>query len=616
ETNVPLPSNSSSELYSESSIGVVQAYVWNDAIDGVGYKTYTIGGPNITNIRTKPEVIPPDEPIYILSEVRSSSRVKSVVFYYRTSPGKDWAQIEMERLSGDTFKTASTVPGHPAGTFIYYYIEAVDAFGRETKTSSKTLRIARNPDLFISEKNIRWTVGVPSLLSAEVKNTGQLEAKNVIVQFFNGPPENGNQIGTDKIIPSLKSSETATVQLKWQPEENRQTVFVVVDPKSSPDDEYGKIIESNEFNNIASKEFFRDKFVLTPAQGSNGVISSVDGNLFFQLPQGAIAEDAILTIEKRDNVEISEQPDLRYAPIGSRKSEEGTSYRLTITPITSHQSPITKFDARLMIKSAGDSSVSDVNQLGIYLRDEETDKWLYVGSEQMGDRIAASISEPGLYALLENNDHTPPQIEITVEHQSFIEGSYISETPIISAQITDENGVDTRANRLMMFLDDTTIDASEYTYSVSPTKSNLVLLSYAPTLSPGTHNISVLAFDASNLSAQESISGEVAGELEIKNVANYPNPFEPGAKEKNKGTIFAYILTTQADKLILKIYTATGKLVKAMDDLDAFADYNEYHWNGLDEDDEELANGVYFYKLIAEKENKRVNKIGKLAILR
>ncbi|HIE29888.1 TPA: hypothetical protein EYP66_21675, partial [Candidatus Poribacteria bacterium] len=370
ETAIPLPSNSSSELDSESSIGVVQAYVWNEAIDGVGYKTYTIGGPNITNVRTEPEVIPPDEPIHILSEVRSSNRVKSVIFYYRTSPGKNWSQIEMKRLSGDTFKTVSALPGYFSGAFIYYYIEAIDVLGRKAKTPNQTVRIARYPDLFISEKDIRWTVGVPSLLSANVKNTGQLEVKDVVVKFFNGPPENGYQVGTDKIIPALKSNETATVQIEWQPEENQQTVFVVVDPKSSPDDESGKIIESNEFNNIASKEFFRDKFVLTPEQGSNGVVSSIDGNLFFQLPKGAIAEDAVLTIEKRDNVEISEQPDLRYAPIGkrkaevgSRKEEEGISYQLNIIPMTSAYASaetdalhITKFDARLMIKFDNDSS--------------------------------------------------------------------------------------------------------------------------------------------------------------------------------------------------------------------------------------------------------------------
>jgi hypothetical protein len=626
--------NGSHEIDTEPSVGIVQAYVWNDVIDGMGYKTYTIGGPDITNVRTEPEVIPPNEPVHILSEIKSANRVKSVICYYRTSSAKDWSQIEMERFSGDIFKTVSPIPECPAGTFIYYYIEAIDSRGQKSRTPNQTFRVASNPDLVVSQSDIKWTLGTPSILSATVKNIGQQEAKNVIVRFFNGPPENRMQIGTDKVIPGLKPDEAITVQLEWQPEENKQTVFVVVDPPLTPpstggkggEDEFGQIVESNESNNIASREFFRDKFVLTPAQGSNGLISSVDGNLFFQLPQGAIAEDAVLTIEKKDNVDISEQPDLKYASIRSRKSEEGTAYQLNITPMTSAHTRafagsgetdalhITAFDARLMIKY--DSSASDVNRLGIYLMDEETRKWLYVGGERLNDTIAASISAPGLYALMENNDNTPPRIEITFEHQGFIEGSYISETPIISARITDENGIDTRPNRLLVLLDGVPVDSSEYTYSASPTKSNLVLLSYAPTLSPGTHNISIVAFDANNLSAQKSISGEVAEELKIKNVANYPNPFEPGPKEKNKGTIFAYILTTQVDKLTLKIYTSAGRLVKSMDNLDAFADYNEYHWNGKDEDDEELSNGVYFYKLIAEKDKKRVEKIGKLAVLR
>ena len=525
------------------------------------------------------------------------------------------------------------------------------------------------------------------MLSMTIKNNGQLEAQNVVVQFFDGPTEDGMQIGSDHVISTLKGSEATTVQIEWQPQKNKHTIFVVIDPVSD-DEEYGQIRESNEFNNIASADIFKDTFILTPERGSDGLITSIDGNFFFELPQGDIATNAVLkldlsettellfsiglefqsdldnvaiseglrqefenngtplsqnatiSIEKTDGrwlitdnnkmytarkeedklniyaIEVIEQPDLKYAPLPN--SSDGAVYQLNLDvyPKNREESPVA-FQAQVMIAYDQNKRL-DMSRLAIYQFNDEMQKWLYIGSEQVDDKITATISEPGTYTLIENNDQTPPHIDITVEHQGFIEGSYVSATPVISARITDENGVDVRPNRVVVLKNGAPVDAAEYTYSLSPTQSNTVFLSYAPHLNPGTHQITIQATDANNLSTQESISMKVEEELEIINVANYPNPFAPGPKERNKGTIFAYRLTMRADAITLKIYTATGRLVRTFEDLDAFADYNEYHWDGFDEDGEELSNGVYFYKLIVElEEDKKIAKsTGKLAILR
>ena len=398
----------------------------------------------------------------------------------------------------------------------------------------------------------------------------------------------------------------------------------MIDPVSD-DEEYGQIREFNERNNIASADIFKDTFILTPERGSGGLITSIDSNFFFELPQGNIAANAVLKLDLSETIEIIEQPDLKYAPLPN--SSDGAVYQLNLsaqseTPLRAKRSKLEveslmTFQAQVMI-AYDQTKRFDVSRLAIYQFNDEMQKWLYIGSEQVDDKITATISESGTYTLMENNDQTPPHIDITVEHQGFIEGSYVSETPVISARITDENGVDVRPNRVVVLKNGSPVDTAEYTYSLSPTQSNTVFLSYAPHLNPGTHQITIQAADANNLSAQESTSMKVDEELEIINVANYPNPFAPGPKERNKGTIFAYILTTQADAITLKIYTATGRLVRTFEDLDAFADYNEYHWDGFDEDGEELSNGVYFYKLIVElEEDKKIAKsTGKLAILR
>ena len=104
-------------------------------------------------------------------------------------------------------------------------------------------------------------------------------------------------------------------------------------------------------------------------------------------------------------------------------------------------------------------------------------------------------------------------------------------------------------------------------------------------------------------------TGTVAGEFEIANIANFPNPFTPGS-----GTHFAYYLTEPADEVSLKIYTITGRRIAAIDTLDASVSFNEFHYDGYDADGEPLANGVYLYKFTARKGDVQKQKVGKIAV--
>ncbi len=599
ETYVAMPSEA------KSGIGTVRAYVWNDQIDGLGYATYTVAGPHITDIKIDPEIVPPNVSPHVLVFAKSKGKIESVTCFWSFN-NRDWIPIKMEPFQGDVYKTVSPLPGRESGHVVFYYVEAIDSLNRKSRCPTQICRIARYPDLSVSQEDVHWK---PPILEATVKNIGELDAQKVVVKFFDGKPENGMLIGADKIIPLLKAGESAKVQVEWQPKENQNTIFVVValTTSDSPD---SPIIEHNEHNNTANKDISRDKFSLTPALGSNGPIKSIDGNLIFVVPSGGISKNSVLTLEQKEDILIVEQPDISYTALPNKPT--GLVYLLNIS--TGLPSSDATFSGELSIKFDREKS-PDVDSLAVYRQDEGTQKWIYVGGKQSGDKIAVKIEKPGAYALMEHHDKTPPSIKITVEHQAFIENSYVSQRPVIASRITDKNGIDLNKDRITVLLDGVAVETSEYTVLISPMEFNTALLSYAPSLSTGKHRVTVQAFDANNNNAAESISFQVAGELEIKNIANFPNPFEPGTKI-TKGTTFIYILTDNADKITLKIYTVTGRLVRAIEELDGFADYNEYHWNGCDEDGEELPNGVYFYKLIVEKDKKVENKTGRLAILR
>ena len=213
--------------------------------------------------------------------------------------------------------------------------------------------------------------------------------------------------------------------------------------------------------------------------------------------------------------------------------------------------------------------------------------------------------------------HNHRAVEISVDNQGFIDGDYISDTPTFSAKIEDANGIDPRSENIIFTKNGARVPKDEYTISASPLSSNVLLITYSPinALDAGEYRIRLQAQDANGNVEDTGLNAKVAGGFEIKNIANFPNPFRPG-KGSGKGTNFAYYLTSGADEVTLKIYTLTGKLITTIDTLDASISYNEYHFDGLDADGDPLANGVYIYKFTATKGDDRVQKVGKILVLK
>lgn len=120
-------------------------------------------------------------------------------------------------------------------------------------------------------------------------------------------------------------------------------------------------------------------------------------------------------------------------------------------------------------------------------------------------------------------------------------------------------------------------------------------------------------FDVCNLirSSEEQlyINSVEYEELDIIKFLNYPNPFADS-------TYFTYILTKDADDVIISIYTVSGRQIMKIDGASAFKGYNEEPWDGYTQDGKRLANGIYLYKIVAKLEGKKNEKVGKLGILR
>jgi flagellar hook assembly protein FlgD len=86
---------------------------------------------------------------------------------------------------------------------------------------------------------------------------------------------------------------------------------------------------------------------------------------------------------------------------------------------------------------------------------------------------------------------------------------------------------------------------------------------------------------------------------DLLNVFNYPNPFK-------NDTYFTFELhgVQPPEEFKIKVFTVAGRLIRdfSIPQSNLKIGFNRFYWDGRDQDGDEIANGVYFYK-IASKNN-------------
>ncbi len=81
-------------------------------------------------------------------------------------------------------------------------------------------------------------------------------------------------------------------------------------------------------------------------------------------------------------------------------------------------------------------------------------------------------------------------------------------------------------------------------------------------------------------------------------------------------TYFTFSMRNDRNAAIkIKIFTVAGRLIDTIE-THGHVGYNEYLWDGRDERGDLLANGVYFYKIIANDGDEKSESIKKLIIAR
>ncbi len=239
-------------------------------------------------------------------------------------------------------------------------------------------------------------------------------------------------------------------------------------------------------------------------------------------------------------------------------------------------------------------------------------------------------------------DETNPVLNVTFDGYHILDGDIVSPNPNIVIRMRDDNPFASKSDTVGINLslklpgEDTQfqrISFSDPRLNFTPASEGQDFqMDYQPgPLEDGIYAIQVDAEDeAGNETGAQpyEISFEVINESTITHFYPYPNPFSTRCR-----FVFTLTGTEIPDEIKIQILTVSGRVVREItqDEIGPIRVGNNitsYAWDGRDEYGDQLANGVYFYKVFINSNGNSVrrratsadrafkNGFGKLYILR
>ncbi|TNE68785.1 MAG: type IX secretion system sortase PorU [Bacteroidetes bacterium] len=200
-------------------------------------------------------------------------------------------------------------------------------------------------------------------------------------------------------------------------------------------------------------------------------------------------------------------------------------------------------------------------------------------------------------------DDTPPLIQVFLNTDAFVFGGITDRNPRVLVKCADDYGMNVTGTSLghdlTAVLDDNvleTIVLNDFYESEQDNAQKGQALYPLRNLAPGRHTLRVKGWDIANNSGEGYTEFVVSedGKAALEHVLNYPNPFTT-----NTSFQFEHNLSGQLLDVQISIFSVSGKLVKTILHTTSADGYRvtDIAWDGKDEYGDNLARGVYLYRV-------------------
>ncbi len=222
------------------------------------------------------------------------------------------------------------------------------------------------------------------------------------------------------------------------------------------------------------------------------------------------------------------------------------------------------------------------------------------------------------YQLTVRPDKVNPLLDITFDGRYILDGDIVSPSPYIVISMRDDNKIAHKTDTIgwTLFLkppcegcgyEQIFFSSAEVQgWHPATASSNFRVELNFKNLSDGIYTLRVQGTDAAgNKAAQKDVETrfKVINKSTITHFYPYPNPFSSSCR-------FVFTLTGNEipQHLLIRIMTISGVVVKEINQEELGAihignNISSYAWDGTDQFGDKLANGVYLYQVLIDKQN-------------
>ncbi len=472
---------------------------------------------------------------------------------------------------------------------VQYRVIVQDENGQIHESRIITENVQKLASLYIDRAAVHWTGVEAPLLAVPVCNSGSGVGQGVFLRLYIADVVQGRWelVATDSLTVPAFSTATAFFNLSL-PAGLHHFRFIL---------DYDQEL-ANGFLTQSILGLQAQAFAYKPESGLVGQDSlHYDAELTLAMPAGTFSSPGVVFIKKNNAPVLKEQPDFQAG-------SSNCSYRISYS---NNETPARPFTLIMPITRPGVAA--------LYSYTPASQRWRRLGGRIVNQRLMATVNGWGEYMILYGIDQQPPVVQVHLDGRSIKTGMLTAAEPHLSILLQDQNGIDVSSGAWSISLDGAVPDLGVLPDSIA--NANYLLLQGLVSLSAGEHHLRIAVRDCYGNEAEPfEATWQVTADFSLRMLGNYPNPF-------TANTVFAYVLTLPADRLNLKIYSASGRLIRSInpaleseDALPLAADYHELTWDGLDDQGYEVANGVYFYRFTAQRSGESKEITGKLARVR